>query len=106
MIIKTTDFQPNEAKPAGKKNGVGGIVLETNISTPWAYAHASKSIVAHIRGGKVFDDTPISSHMNAIDFVRFLAHRDRASYRRRGRWYPKYLYELLCRPSHVPMPSP
>ena len=80
-------------------------VLETNVSTPWAYAHASKSIVSHVRGASVFDNTPVSGHVNGFDFARFLARRDRASYPL-GLWYPKYLYELFCRPRHVPMPIP
>ena len=81
-------------------------VLETNnVSTPWAYALATKSIVSHVCGAKVFDDTPFSGHVNGFDLARFLARRDRASYPR-GLWYPKYLYELFCRPRHVPMPIP
>jgi cation diffusion facilitator CzcD-associated flavoprotein CzcO len=80
-------------------------VLEANVSTPWAYAHASKSIVSHIRGANVFDDTPVCGHMNGFDLARFLARRDRASYPR-GLWYTKYLYELFCRSRHVPMPVP
>jgi cation diffusion facilitator CzcD-associated flavoprotein CzcO len=78
-------------------------VLETNVSTPWAYAHASKSIVSHVRGAHVFDDTPVCGHVNGFDLTRFLARRDRATYRR-GLWYPKYLYELFCRSPRVPLP--
>jgi cation diffusion facilitator CzcD-associated flavoprotein CzcO len=80
-------------------------VLETTTSTPWAYAHAAKSIVSHIRGNRVFDRTPIPGHINHFDLAKFLARRDRASYVP-GFWYLRYLYTSLWHPKNRPMPMP
>jgi cation diffusion facilitator CzcD-associated flavoprotein CzcO len=80
-------------------------VLETVTSTPWAYAHAARSIVSHIRGGCVFDDTPIEGHVNHYDLARFLARRDRANFIP-GLWYVKYLVSSLWHPKNRPLPIP
>jgi cation diffusion facilitator CzcD-associated flavoprotein CzcO len=39
-------------------------VLETITSTPWAYAHAARSIMSHIRGKPVFDSVPVQTNAN------------------------------------------
>jgi thioredoxin reductase len=80
-------------------------VLETSTSTPWAYAHACKSIISHIRGNAVFDTAPVPGNINHFDLVRFLARRDHASYFP-GFWYLKYLYTSLRHPRNRPMPIP
>jgi cation diffusion facilitator CzcD-associated flavoprotein CzcO len=80
-------------------------VLETSGSTPWAYAHASKSIVSHIRGSEVFDTGQVSENVNYFDLAKFLARRDRANYIP-GLWYLKYLYLALRQPRDMPMPLP
>ena len=72
-------------------------VLETITSTPWAYAHAAKSIMSHIRGKPVFDSAPVHGNPNYFDLVRFLAKRDRASYPRVW-WFLKYLNLAFRRP--------
>lgn len=80
-------------------------VLETITSTPWAYAHAAKSIMSHIRGKSVFDSAPVHPNPNFFDLVRFLAKRDRANYPR-VRWFLKYLNLAFRRPADQPMPIP
>jgi cation diffusion facilitator CzcD-associated flavoprotein CzcO len=80
-------------------------VLETITSTPWAYAHAAKSIMSHIRGETVFDSVPVNGNANYYDLVRFLAKRDRVSYRR-GWWNLKYLNLAFRTSPDRPMPLP
>jgi len=80
-------------------------VLETTTATPWAYAHAAKSVVSHIRGNAVFDQTPVPENINHYDLAKFLARRDRANYFP-GFWYLKYLYTSLWQPKNRPMPIP
>ncbi|MFH1811677.1 MAG: NAD(P)-binding domain-containing protein [Pseudomonadota bacterium] len=80
-------------------------VLETITSTPWAYAHAAKSIMSHIRGKPVFDAAPADTNANYFALVRFLARRDRVNYPRL-RWYLKYLALAFRQPAASPMPIP
>ncbi|MBZ0113896.1 MAG: NAD(P)-binding domain-containing protein [Thermoanaerobaculia bacterium] len=80
-------------------------VLETITSTPWAYAHAAKSIISHIRGNPVFDSTPVPTNANYFDMVRFLAKRDRGNYPR-ALWYLKYLSLAFRQSSGRPLPIP
>ena len=80
-------------------------VLETSTSTPWAYAHATKSIMSHIRGNAVFTAEPVSGNINHYDMVKYLARRDRASYLP-GLWYLRYLRTVLWYPKDRPMPMP
>jgi len=84
---------------------LGPSVLETITSTPWAYAHAAKSIMSHVRGNSVFDSTPVQTSPNYFDLVRFLAKRDRANYPY-ARWYLKYLNLAFRQPADLPMPIP
>jgi cation diffusion facilitator CzcD-associated flavoprotein CzcO len=80
-------------------------VLETNTSTPWAYAHAARSIMSHISGDAVFDQGRVEGNINYFDLVRFLAHRDRRNYLPLL-WYLKYAYQFLWRPRDVPLALP
>jgi hypothetical protein len=80
-------------------------VLETNTSTPWAYAHAAKSIMSHIAGSPVFVEPPRQALTNHLDLVKMLARRDRRNYPF-GLWYLKYLWLALFRPKAQPMPIP
>ncbi|MGB5297068.1 MAG: hypothetical protein WBP34_19160, partial [Thermoanaerobaculia bacterium] len=84
---------------------LGPGVLETITSTPWAYAHAAKSIMSHIRGKPVFDSAPVQTNANYFDLVRFLAKRDRANYPHAW-WYLKYLNLAFRQPGDRPMPIP
>jgi hypothetical protein len=80
-------------------------VLETSGATPFAYAHLCKSIVADIQGFEVFDQLPVTHHVNYLDLVKFLARRDSRNY---GRfWYFQYLamiFRLADSPKALPMP--
>jgi len=80
-------------------------VLETVTSTPWAYAHAARSIMFHIRSGGVFDDTPIEGHINHYDLAKFLARRDKSSFVP-GLWYFQYLASSMLHPKNKPLPIP
>jgi cation diffusion facilitator CzcD-associated flavoprotein CzcO len=80
-------------------------VLETITSTPWAYAHAAKSIMSHIRGKPIFDSVPVHSNVNYFDLIRFLAKRDRGNYPSVW-WYLKYLALAFRTPADRPMPIP
>ena len=80
-------------------------VLDSNTSTPWAYAHAAKSIMSHIAGGAVFETPPRHSMTNHFDLVKLLAPRDRENYPF-GLWYVKYLWLAMCHPKGQPMPMP
>ena len=80
-------------------------VLETNTSTPWAYAHAAKSIMSQIAGEPVFVEPPTRALTNHFDIVRMLARHDRRNYPF-GLWYLKYLWLALFHPNARPMPIP
>lgn len=80
-------------------------VLETNTSTPWAYAHAAKSIMSHITGAHVFVEPPSGTLINHCDIVKMLARHDRRNYPF-GLWYLKYLWLALFHPKGKPMPIP
>jgi len=79
-------------------------VLETNTSTPWAYAHAAKSMMSHIGGTPVFTEPPREALVNHFDLAKLLARHDRASYPR-GRWYSRY-FRLAFRSKGRPLPIP
>jgi cation diffusion facilitator CzcD-associated flavoprotein CzcO len=80
-------------------------VLETTTVTPWAYAHAAKSIMSHIAGRANLDAPPYPGMINHCDMVKRLAKLDRANYPR-GLWYLKYLRLALWHPRSRPMPIP
>ena len=80
-------------------------VLETNTATPWAYAHAARSIMHHIGGENIFDQPPRKLLTNHFDVVKLLAGRDRKSYPF-GRWYLRYLWLALFHPRGLPLPIP
>ena len=80
-------------------------VLETNTSTPWAYAHVAKSIMSHIAGRRVFVSPPRRTLTNHFDLVKMLARHDRRNYPF-GLWYLKYLWLALRHPKTKPMPIP
>jgi cation diffusion facilitator CzcD-associated flavoprotein CzcO len=80
-------------------------VIETNTSTPWAYAHVAKSIMSHIAGRPVFESPPRQTMTNHFDLVKLLAPRDRGNYPL-GLWYIKYLCLATCHPKAQPMPIP
>ncbi|RAR67903.1 cation diffusion facilitator CzcD-associated flavoprotein CzcO [Paraburkholderia unamae] len=80
-------------------------VLETNTSTPWAYAHVARSIMSHITGSAVFVDPPVQALTNHYDLLKMLAPHDRRNYAF-GLWYLKYLRLAMFHPKARPMPIP
>jgi len=80
-------------------------VLETTTVTPWAYAHAAKSIMSHIAGRAELDAPPYPAMINHCDMLKLLAKLDRANYPR-GLWYLKYLRHALWYPKNRPLPLP
>lgn len=80
-------------------------VLETNTSTPWAYAHAAKSMMSHIAGRPVFVEPPRGVLVNHFDIVRMVAPHDRRNYPF-GLWHLRYLWLALFHPRAKPMPIP
>jgi len=80
-------------------------VQETNTSAPWAYAHAAKSIMSHIRGPEGFKKAPQQDKVNHYDLVKLFAKDDRRSYPR-GQWYAKYLRLAMWYPRSQPLPMP
>ncbi|MDK8463485.1 NAD(P)-binding domain-containing protein [Marinobacter sp. SS13-12] len=80
-------------------------VLDTNTSTPWAYAHVAKSIMSHIGGRPVFVKAPCEAFTNHFDLVKLLAPQDRGNYPF-AIWYLKYLWLAMCHPWKRPMPIP
>lgn len=80
-------------------------VLESTTVTPWAYAHAAKSIMSHIAGRAELDAPPYPGMINHCDMVKLLAKLDRASYPR-GLWRLKYLGIALLHPRRRPLPIP
>lgn len=80
-------------------------VLETNTSTPWAYAHAARSIASHIRGRASLDSLPGVKMTNHFDVAKALARVDRANYPFVA-WYLKYLWLAMFHPRSKPMLLP
>ncbi|MBD3655022.1 MULTISPECIES: NAD(P)-binding domain-containing protein [Marinobacter] len=80
-------------------------VLDTNTSTPWAYAHVARSIMSHIGGRPVFVQPPSEALTNHFDLIKLLAPKDRGNYPF-ATWYLKYLWLALFHPWKRPMPIP
>jgi thioredoxin reductase len=80
-------------------------VLDANTSTPWAYAHAAKSIMSHIGGQAVFESPPPRTLTNYFALVKLLARCDRRNYPY-VLWYVKYLWLVMFRRQSRSMPIP
>jgi cation diffusion facilitator CzcD-associated flavoprotein CzcO len=80
-------------------------VLDTNGSTPWAYAHAAKSIVAHVKGREVFGTRVAKTRAHYFDLARFLAVRDRPNYPW-GKWRITYFRLAFLWNRAKPLPLP
>lgn len=81
------------------------VGLEATGSTPWAYAHAAKTIMSHIRGKAHLDDVPVRRKINHFELAKFLAVRDPENYPRHT-WFEAYRNMALSHPAEEPMPIP
>ncbi|HET6331549.1 MAG TPA: NAD(P)-binding domain-containing protein [Holophagaceae bacterium] len=80
-------------------------ILDTNVSAPWAYAHAAKSIMSHIKGREIFGTKVARTRAQYFNLVRFLATRDRQNYPW-GKWKLRYLRLAFLWDGDKPMPLP
>ncbi len=80
-------------------------ILDTNVSAPWAYAHAAKSIMSHISGRAVFGTRVVKKRAQYFNLVRFLAGRDRANYPR-VTWWIHYFRLAFFWKGDRPLPLP
>jgi cation diffusion facilitator CzcD-associated flavoprotein CzcO len=79
--------------------------LDSTGVTPWAYAHACRSIVSHICGKAHLDDAPVLHKTNHFELVKFLAERDPENYSPDS-WFSVYRTLALTHPDSEPMPVP
>lgn len=80
-------------------------ILEGSGSSTWAYTHAARTIVSHIRGTAALDTTPVAEKLNHFELIKFLAARDPASFPP-GAWHDAYKNLTLQHPPEEPMPIP
>lgn len=80
-------------------------LLETTGVTPWAYAHAARSIVSHLRGAAQLDAQPVPRKLNHFELVSFLAGRDPGSYPPDS-WRAAYEGFAFAYPEDQPLPLP
>lgn len=81
----------------GIANGIGSL--------PWAYAHAARAIMSHIKGDCLFGSKPVSRHLNHFDLIRFLAEQNPVLYGTEG--WPDRFVQLACQlPEDASLPLP
>ncbi len=84
---------------------LGPSLLESTGSSPFAYAHACRSIMAHIQGLANFDETVVGRNLTHFDLMAFLASRDSFNYP--SETWRAELRKLACdHPEGVPLPLP
>ena len=79
--------------------------LEGTGVTPWAYAHAARTIVAHIQGKAHLGLQAMSQKINHFDQIKFLASRDPASFPSET-WFAHYKSLAMDHPEDQPLPIP
>lgn len=79
-------------------------LLDTTSVSPWAYATASRSIVAHLRGRAHLPKTPIGEHLNFFELAKFLAAHDPESFP--AGWRDEFRRLGLEHPPDAPFPMP
>lgn len=77
----------------------------TAASAPWSYAHACRSIVAHLCGKAHLDTVPFRGKIAHFELAEFLAARDPVNYPP-GRWRAEYERLALEYPRSAPLPIP
>lgn len=80
-------------------------LLETTGATPWAYAHACRTIVAHIQGKAHLDEQPVGEKINHFDLASFLAERDPLNYPADA-WRQQYQALAQSHPDLQALPIP
>jgi len=80
-------------------------ILDTNVPTPWAYAHTAKSMMSHIKGRRIFGTKVAKTRAQYFNLVRFLAARDRQNYPW-GKWKVRYLRLAFLWEGDRPLPLP
>ena len=80
-------------------------VLEGSGSTTWAYVHAARTIMSHIRGTAHLDEAVVPIKLNHFELIKFLAARDPASFPP-DTWHAAYQNLAMQHPPEEPMPIP
>jgi cation diffusion facilitator CzcD-associated flavoprotein CzcO len=80
-------------------------LLESTSTSPWAYAHACRTIVSHICGKAVLDTQPVLQKLNYFELAKFLATRDPENYPP-DTWFASYRGLAMNHPDGEPMPVP
>ena len=80
-------------------------LLETTSTSPWAYAHASRTIVSHIRGQATLGVLPVLPKLNYFELPMFLAAHDAENYPP-ATWFSDYRELALNHPDDAPLPIP
>jgi cation diffusion facilitator CzcD-associated flavoprotein CzcO len=84
---------------------LGPALLETTSTSPWAYAHSCRTIIAHLCGKAMLDNEPVVRNLNYFELPKFLASRDPENYPP-GSWYADYQKLAMNHPVDQPMPIP
>ena len=80
-------------------------LLESTSTSPWAYAHACRTIMSHICGKATLDTEPLLQKQNYFELAKFLAARDPENYPP-DTWFARYRDLAMNHPDAQPMPIP
>lgn len=80
-------------------------LLESTSVTPWAYAHAARTIVAHIQGKAALGTEPANHKVNYFDLAKFLATHDPTNFPPDA-WVKTYTAMVVDYPAEQAMPIP
>jgi cation diffusion facilitator CzcD-associated flavoprotein CzcO len=81
------------------------LLDSTGASMTWSYAHAARTIVAHICGKAYLDTVPVQGKLAHFELAAFLAERDPYNYPP-GAWRSQYEWLALEYPKEDPLPIP
>lgn len=80
-------------------------LLESTSTSPWAYAHAARTIMSHICGKATLDTEPVLQKLNYFELAKFLATRDPENYPP-DTWFANYRDLAMNHPDAEPLPIP
>ena len=80
-------------------------LLESTSTSPWAYAHACRTIISHICGKAALDSEPVLQKLNYFELAKFLATRDPENYPP-DTWFANYRDLAMNHPDAEPLPIP